>query len=267
MAPLVSVVVPTKNRYKYLMKLIDLVESFNNSEIELLIQDNSDNNEEIVRFLQGRTLKSVRYCYCTDKMSMSQNAELAIKNSIGEYICFIGDDDAVCRNIVDCAHWMKENNVDAVRSLYVQYVWNEQEGCNNTGTMLYDKNYGVHYRLLDPLVELKNVLRQGVPDFRLLPKVYHGIVSRRVLNEVYSIGGILFPGPTPDMSSAVALCFHIKKYAYIDYPVILPGMSKMVGGGVMGKVLSLDEVSFITDKIISSKFSKRKTFGFPKDNI
>ena len=33
----------------------------------------------------------------------------------------------------------------------------------------------------------------------------------------------------------------------INIPIVMPGMSRMVGGGVMGKVLSLDEVSFITD--------------------
>ena len=34
----------------------------------------------------------------------------------------------------------------------------------------------------------------------------------------------------------------------IEIPVVLPGMSRMVGGGVMGKVLTLDEVKFITDR-------------------
>lgn len=245
---LVSVLVPTKNRYKYLKHLINLVESFNDERIELLVQDNSDNNSEIVTFLEGRQLVSTKYCYTDAKLSMGGNADEAIKNSSGRYLCFIGDDDAVCRNIADCAVWMESNDVDACRPTYLQYLWCDAQEGENNGWMLYDTIDGT-YSIKDPLKELKKVLNQGVPDFRDMAKFYHGIIKRELIERVMAIGGTCCPGPTPDMSSAASIAFFIQKYAYVNIPVIIPGMSKMVGGGVMGKVLQLEEVTFITQSV------------------
>lgn len=245
MNPIISVVVPTKNRYKYLKGLISMIENFNDSRIELLVHDNSDNNAEMLDFLKGKSLVSTSYYYDSDKLSMGENAERGINKAKGEYICFIGDDDAVCRNIADCAEWMRENQIDAVRSLYLNYCWNEDKG-DNRGSVYYD-DISFACRLGDPIAEMKKVLNDGVPDFKYMAKIYHGIIKKSVLEDVQRHGECLFPGPTPDMSGAVSIAFFIKKYVMINIPIVMPGMSRMVGGGVMGKVLSLDEVSFITD--------------------
>ena len=81
-----------------------------------------------------------------------------------------------------------------------------------------------------------------------MAKIYHGIVKKSVLENVQKYGECLFPGPTPDMSGAVSISFFIRKYVLLDIPIVIPGMSRMVGGGVMGRVLKLDEVKFITDE-------------------
>lgn len=48
---LLSVIVPTKNRYEYLKQCITTLASIDNGSIELIIQDNSDDNLEILAFL------------------------------------------------------------------------------------------------------------------------------------------------------------------------------------------------------------------------
>ena len=48
MNPKLSIVVPTKNRYKYLYHLIDLVGDLDTNLVELVIQDNSTDNTEII---------------------------------------------------------------------------------------------------------------------------------------------------------------------------------------------------------------------------
>ena len=50
-APLLSIIIPTKDRYKYLKILISLIDSYNLSELELIIQDNTSDNTEILKFL------------------------------------------------------------------------------------------------------------------------------------------------------------------------------------------------------------------------
>lgn len=245
MKPIISVVVPTKNRYKYLKHLISLVESFQDNRIELLIQDNSDDNSEILDFLSGKELISTIYHHDSDKLSMGENAERGINKAAGDYVCFIGDDDAVCRNIADCAEWMKRNHIEAVRSLYLNYSWNEGKG-EKCGSVYFD-DISYDCILGNPIKELKRVLNDGVPNFEYMAKIYHGIVKKAVLEDVQKNGDCLFPGPTPDMSGAVSIAFFINKYAILNIPIVIPGMSSMVGGGVMGKVLKLEDVKFIND--------------------
>lgn len=228
------------------MHLITLIESFNDKRIELVVHDNSDDNSEILGFIKEKLLVSTVYYYDTDKLSMGENAERGINKCTGEYICFIGDDDAVCRNIADCAEWMRKNDIDALRPLYLNYVWNENLG-DKKGLLYFDK-IDLTYRIGNPVKELIKILKNGVPHFGHMAKIYHGIVKRSLLQEIQNKYGTLFPGPTPDMSGAMSISPFLKKFAIIELPVILPGMSSMVGGGVMGKVLTLDGVKFITDK-------------------
>jgi hypothetical protein len=62
--------------------------------------------------------------------------------------------------------------------------------------------------------------------------VYHGIVSRAALDEVYERTGTFFPGPSPDMASAVALSYVVKRHMHIDAPFIVSGQSPKSTGGL-----------------------------------
>ena len=182
--------VPTKNRYKYLIHLITLIEGFNDKRIELVIHDNSDNNSEIINFMNGKSFVSTVYFYDTDKLSMGENAERGINKCTGEYICFIGDDDAVCRNIADCAEWMKKNQIDALRPLYLNYVWNENMG-DKKGILYYDE-ISLTYKVGNPVKELIKILKNGVPHFGHMAKIYHGIVKKSLLGDIQNKYGTLF---------------------------------------------------------------------------
>lgn len=242
MRPIISVFVPTKNRYSYLKNLINLIESYHDARIELVIQDNSDSNEEILEFLKERTLLSTKYFYDKSSLTMSQNSDLAVSHCTGEFVTMIGDDDAVCRNIADCAEWMKKNGVDALRGIEVQFIYEDDS------TLLYYDDVKPIYKILDPVCELKKQLKKGLPDFGNFSKIYHGIVSIEIINRLKEIGGTCFPGCTPDMSGAVSSCFFAKKYVMVGIPVILPGLSSMNSGGY-SRICEVGEVSWISNEI------------------
>lgn len=263
MRPLLSIVVPTKNRYIYLKHLIQLVDSFKSDELELVIQDNSDNNADIVNFLNSLNSSIVKYFYSKEKLSMSANADLAILHSIGEYVCFIGDDDGVCRNIIDCVKWMKKNNIDALRSKRTGFIWGDSNNKNNSmhinnssACVIYDKPE-LSYKFLNPINELNKILKKGFQTIDYIPVVYNGIVKRDVLDKVFEIGNTFFPGSSPDISNGVALAFFTKKLVYVDFPVIISGASKMTGGGIYrynrnGIAVKLEEVGFISQSSIDN---------------
>ncbi|MDR0955013.1 MAG: glycosyltransferase [Rikenellaceae bacterium] len=242
MSYLVSVVVPTKNRYKYLKELIKLIDSFRLDELELVVQDNSDNNSEILEYLSTFDNPNIKYYYRTDSLTMSGNADVAISNATGEYICYIGDDDGVCRNIVDVVRYMKERQIAAACSDDTAwYYWNGRAKLFKSR-----KPFCTH----ESTIQLDKLLRHGLSLwYSRMPLIYHGIVLKTKLIELQNKIGTCFPGNPPDIAGAIALSSIIDKYYEIKIPVIINGISAMAGGGVdqKGGVLPLDKVPFINE--------------------
>ena len=47
MSTLLSIVIPTKDRYKYLKGTVDVLSKLDPSQIEIIVQDNTNDNSEI----------------------------------------------------------------------------------------------------------------------------------------------------------------------------------------------------------------------------
>jgi glycosyltransferase involved in cell wall biosynthesis len=243
-------VIPTKDRYKYLKHLINFIDGFCTDEIELVIQDNTYNNSEIVEFLNLKDRSHLKYYHNKEQLPISLNTDLAIQHSTGEYVCFIGDDDGVLPNIIDCVKWMKKNGIEALRPAITIYNWPDflNFGKKNlSGTLLYD-NFSNDIKEIDSIRSLQKLAKHGFTHIYSIPKVYQGIVKRICLDKIYNIGGTFSPGPSPDMATAVALSFVVKKFVAINIPVIIIGQSQTVGGGerkLKGGVKNIDEVPFL----------------------
>ena len=98
---LLSVIIPTKNRYDNLYVTISELVKINSAELEIVIQDNTDSNEDFLVFLKELNDSRIKYFHSTDFMNTATNSDLAVLNSTGEYLCYIGDDDCVNNKIVD----------------------------------------------------------------------------------------------------------------------------------------------------------------------
>lgn len=231
--PLLSIVVPTKDRYQYLKKLIQLVDGFNSSEVELVIQDNSDDNSSFVEYLNEINKDFIKYYYQKGQIPMSKNSDFAILHSSGEYVCFIGDDDGVTIDIIDCVKYMKKEGVEAIRSVSASYCWPEV-GANRFVQMGSRVDYDKPGKIetLNPEETLIDIVGKGFINRGEMPLVYHGIVARDTLDRIYKIGGTYFPGSSPDISNGVALSLVTGKYQKYDKIVTFSGSSKYHGGGV-----------------------------------
>lgn len=234
--PIVSLVVPTKNRYFYLKKLIQVVDGFGNKDfIEFIIQDNSDDNSEFVNFLNRNTYSFVKYFYVKEPMTVPRNSDLAIRNSTCEYVSFIGDDDGVTSYIVDCVRWMMENDVECVVPNGFRYRWNDsisKKGIISGGSLSY-KEPSFRMKILSTQSVLDEEIETGFISRGKLPMLYHGIVKRTTLDKIWSTCGSYFPGASPDIANGVALCFVMKKFCMVDFPFVYSGASKHLGGGAI----------------------------------
>ena len=227
---LLSIVVPTKDRYFYLKHLIQLVKSFKSDEIELIIQDNTYDNTEILDYIENLNYCHLKYFYTKEQISVSDNSTKAILNSTGEYVCFIGDDDGVTRHIVECVKWMKDNHYDILKSELALYRWPSFNETPSLASSLLLADYSAKFKIIDNRVELKKCVDCCFDNLKNMPKVYNGIVKRTLLDDIYKKTSTYFPGPSPDMANAVALAVLNPSYVYVDFPIILGGRSGISGG-------------------------------------
>lgn len=250
---LLSIVVPTKDRYEYLEQLVDLIISFKSPEIEVIIQDNTNENSRILNFLESRDTTNIKYFHTAEQISISLNSDKAILNSSGKYVCFIGDDDGVTRYVIDSVKWMEAKGIGILRSEYAIHKWpsyRSPKPMKISGTVLTG-NYDNKYVVYDNMACLKKLLSSGINNMLELPRVYNGIVRRDILDKIYNKCGTFFPGPSPDMANSVALCIVEEKFCKINAPVVIGGHSSHLGGDTHRYTKNwgpLNEQKFISQK-------------------
>lgn len=233
--PVLSIIIPTRNRFQYVTHAIKSLLNIKSVEFELVIHDSSDTKKLEAYIADNICDTRLRYFYSDPPLTFSETFNKSVLLSSGEYVCIIGDDDGVNPEIVEAAKWAKEQNIDAITPLInISYFWPDFR-------FKYYKNANAGYlkignftgKVFFPDVE-KEMLKcaQGAfQDFSLLPKIYNGIVRRISLEKVYQKTGSYFFGASPDISGSLAVASFINRLCIIDYPLVIAGNSALSGSG------------------------------------
>lgn len=230
---LVSVVIPTKDRYPYLIEILSIMTKFKSNLIEFIIGDNTIENLEFINFLKKINDKRIRYFHFKEKLSQSQNMNLTISKSKYEYITAIGDDDFVLEDIIDFVRTLKRKKIDVIKLVKPVYKWRSE---NYKGS-LYVPSFSYNIVKKKSKTELNRVIENCGTNMNDNPSVYHGLVSRNLLDKIYRKFNSYCPGPSPDIANCVAI-LHTTKYFYIyDGPILVSGNAakSMAGLGLRGK--------------------------------
>ena len=242
MKPLLSIIIPTKNRYRTLTNLVNQLLKWPSSEFEIIVHDNSEDNTPILSFLEEvKNDIRLKYIHEGDEvLSVTENSTRALVNSTGEFACFLGDDDGIINQALHVVKWMKASGVDSLNCSHGSYCWPEYRFKNSgkkksLAGMLLFRGCSGSIRKQDPLESLNNLLENGALQINDITRFYHGIVSRKILEELKNKSGTYFPGPVADMSSAVGLAFFSKNHHVLDFPLIIAGASGSSYAGKSGQ--------------------------------
>lgn len=234
MRPLLSIVVPTRNRQNCAASLIRGLHASQAQNFELVLHDNSD-NDSLGAAVAELDDPRLRYSHTSDKLNMHGNFDRAIDQAKGVYLCGLGDDDGILvEPALALLQVALEREIDAVLPGIHSYSWPDLQHWywGDVGGRLFSSVTPTHERLLDPETELAAVFACGVTrGVGNLPRVYQGIVSQRSLDAVRARCGTYFPGPSPDMANAVALAANVGSIWLHPEPVIISGHSPKSGGG------------------------------------
>ena len=229
MPALISVVIPTRSRPETLdATLRSAVEQdFDNYEIIVSDNNSEDNTREVVeRVGSGK----VRYFNTGKRLSMCDNWEFALTHVTGEYVIFIGDDDAIMPGGLRLlANQIAVAGVDAYTWQTSTYQWPID---GRVAQFVHDA--GVTHRPPkqgDLRKEAISVLQRGGWGYYRLPSVYHGAVATRALKAIAAASGRVFHSTTPDLFTALAIPAFVDKFVRLSSPVTLQGRSAKSNGG------------------------------------
>lgn len=226
--PLLSIVMPTHNRYEYAASSIRSILSIESPEIQLVVTDTSD-NEDLFKYASTIADDRLLYKRITEPLSMTGNHNAAMSHATGRYACLIGDDDTITLETLTATAWADANGVMILSPLVVaNYAWpdfrSKYLGASHAGRLYLRRGFG-RISLQDSKQNLKAALRYGALGTEGLPKIYHGIVRKDLLDSIKSRSGAYFHGSSPDVSGAISLAIVSDNYIEIDYPLTLPGAS------------------------------------------
>jgi hypothetical protein len=228
MQPLLSIVIATRNRVPYCIESIKTILAIDEESIELVVQDNTD-DEELKNYVELNISDSrLVYNYTPPPFSVTGNFNSAISLAKGEYVCLIGDDDSVCRQIVDVASFAKKNNIDSVcPTVFNEYIWPEAFGDQRDSTLMIPVS-APEFKITDSNAALHEFFRGGALDYlkKGFPKLYHGIVKRSCLEEIKARTGYYIGGLSPDIYSAVTLSCIVGSHMLSAIPVTIAGACK-----------------------------------------
>lgn len=249
---LLSIIVPSRNRIGYLICFIDLIASFGNDEVELVVQDNSDDDTDILSHLKNVTWNGVRYYHEERKLTMTENSELAMSHATGKYVCFMGDDDLLSGKLIDFVKEMEKSGIEAALFNAASYAWPGVTFKAHRFPSLTVYNFTNRIARIDVKNEYCEALAHGANSLRRMPQLYHAVVLKSKLDEVYSLAGSYFPGPSPDMAVSIALCQTVKSLVRFDCPLISSGASPKSSAGLGAKHMHkgrLKDVPFLPKDI------------------
>lgn len=232
--PILSIVIPTKDRYGCLTILVSSLLAFRRSDFEIIIADNSPDNTPWLEFYRESRDPRIKYHHDPVQMPIITNCDIGVRMATATYICMLGDDDGIAEWALDLADWMKRGGIDAVLANRPVYLWPGVQGRvlgGDDGTLAIEEPTGA-VRSLDVDEQLDAVLRRGGTDLQMIPRLYHGLVSREAVQALIDASGTAFPGPSPDMANGVGLCRFVRSMRWIDFPVVITGNMPRSGGGM-----------------------------------
>lgn len=234
--PLLSIVVPTRDRDSYAIPAIRSLLANPTPQLEVVVQDNGD-GDELERFAsEAAGDLRLRYNRAAGRLDVIENFNRGAALARGEYVTFLGDDDGINPELVEATAWAKAQGLDAVvPSRPAQYWWPDHRfrhyGSSSAGSLEL-RPFSGRVTYPDPEAELRKCARAAGYHFAKLPRSYYGIVRRECLDRVKTTTGTYFPGPSPDLSGAVAVASFVRAMAHVDYPLFVPGSSARSTAGL-----------------------------------
>lgn len=262
--PKYSICIPTRERDATLRSSIETVLAQTHDDFELIVQDNASSpatRAVVDSFNDPR----IRYFRSEERLAMHDNWEQALSRTTGDYILFIGDDDAVMPDCLERADpLLRAMDTDILAWPSHLYYWPDCPDPDHRNLLIADvrngrlwtdgyaddpfgSNISGRYPHRPPgtlVFDSRKIAKawyswKGV---RLYVPLYHNFVHRRVIDRVRNQFGRYFLDPTPDFASLAVNTYFSKTILFYSRALSMSGHSGRSNGGSHGSSEALEKV-------------------------
>lgn len=225
----VSIIIPTRERVDTLIHTVKTALDQESKNFEVIIGDNYSNDNtalEVAKINDDRLV----YINSGKRLSMSDNWEFCLEHAQGEYIIFIGDDDAIVPGSIDrFIKQLKELNFnyDAYSWVTSTYVWPiDGKNAYLDFSATRQENKEIDLKRLAIFVQ-----KYGGWRYYRIPGAYHAAVKKEVFNEIRRITGRVFHTTQPDLFTSICVGALVEKSYRLGSPLSIQGRSAKSNGG------------------------------------
>lgn len=249
----ISIVIPTRNGSPFLEYCLKTCVALDDPDLEIIVSDNfsTDNTRQIADgFLSDAR---VRYYNTGASVSMRSNYEFALSKVTGDYVIFIGDDDGIVvgglrllRKVID------EHAPDAINWNVVHYTWPNTLGNGSKEAVKFDFSSAYNKpQFRDSPNILDRFCRAEILKYKAGSNLYHGCLSRKIIDSLRTPDGVFFHAHNPDVYSSLASLTCVKKFIYVHFPVTIGGESKKSTGLAMLGQTQKSDMTAIANSFVS----------------
>ncbi len=233
---LISIVIPTRERAETLRFALAACLRIRDDNIEIVVSDNAslDDTADVVAAAKDAR---VRYVRTPQRCSMRENFEFAVSHTRGDYVFIMGDDDALIPNQFPYMRaLLEEHRPDSLTGTAVKYTWpGEWRRPSAVATvrrlkLLWRNVYGKP-RIVSGGQLRSELAANGAKIKWGAPRIYGGVLSRRVIEALKAKTGQMFMGGWPDIYTVFAAPSAIERHLVVNHPFFI-GASSPKGNGV-----------------------------------
>lgn len=235
--PRLSVCVPSRNRQDELIVTLESLLSDPRPDLEIVVADNSDDRERMIDYIAARR-PDPRLVFLPSDVrvhSMRDNWERAYRATTGDFIAVIGDDDYIDPAVIDFIDRVvaRDPEIDAIAWQRLAYNWPAAR-TRISGSWVSLVNE-VHK--MPKSVMVRRMFRwEGAAHVPACPfTIYHGAVSRPLMEKVRTFSGRYFEHPMVDYDNSFKLLFLATGLAYADRPFSVTGISPKSNSAAIGR--------------------------------
>lgn len=214
--PLISVVIPTRNRLYYLKDTLKSVLDQRSPDMEIIVADNAtdDGTREYLASL-GDAVRVVR---SETLLSMSDNWEKALAAVRGEWVTFCGDDDCLMPDFLEVARQAIERYPTTEGLFWDTPIYRWPTSINES-----ERNFLTFaLRSRDRTVSSQETLRrmyEEIINIMMPPGLYHGLVKTSVIERAKDRWGEFRLGKVPDLGSGIMFLALTENYILLSRPL------------------------------------------------